>query len=91
MWRWGSGAGGGRGGYLARVGPEGALSKLTPELAERIARLDAAGATLSEIAAATGVVDRTTVRNALGRVAARGRDTAAGAAAGSAWPGRGGR
>ncbi len=51
----GSGAGGGRGGRAGpgAAGPEGA-SKLTPELAERIARLDAAGAP-SEIAAATGV------------------------------------
>jgi hypothetical protein len=38
----------------ARRGPKGA-SKLTPELVERIAGLDAAGATLREIAVATKV------------------------------------
>ena len=53
-----------------RRGPKGA-SKLTPELAERIAGLDAAGATLREIAAATGV-STFSVRNALGRVASGG-------------------
>jgi hypothetical protein len=37
----------------ARRGPKGA-SKLTPQLAERIRELDAAGATLSEIAARGG-------------------------------------
>jgi hypothetical protein len=66
----------------SRRGPKGA-SKLTPQLAARIGELDAAGATLSEIAAATGV-STFSVRNALGRVAARGQGTAAGAAAGSA-------
>jgi lambda repressor-like predicted transcriptional regulator len=50
----------------ARRDPKGA-SKLTPELTERIAGLDAAGATLREIAAATGV-STVSVRNALGRV-----------------------
>jgi len=52
----GSGAGRGRGGRAGAgpAGPKGA-SKLTPELAERIAGLDAAGKTLREIAAATGV------------------------------------
>src|SRR6266566_3105255 len=66
----------------SRRGPKGA-SKLTPQLAARIAELDAAGATLREIAAATGV-STFSVRNALGRVAARGQGAAAGAAAGSA-------
>ena len=65
----------------ARRGPKGA-SKLTPELVERIAGLDAAGATLREIAAATGV-STFSVRNALGRVAPGGRP-AAGAAGDSA-------
>jgi hypothetical protein len=65
----------------ARRGPKGA-SKLTPQLAARIRDLDAAGATLSEIAAAAGV-STFSVRNALGRVAARGQGTAAGTAAGS--------
>ena len=50
---------------------------------ERIAGLDAAGATLGEIAAATGV-STFSVRNALGRVAARGQGAAAGMAAGGA-------
>jgi Helix-turn-helix domain len=50
-----------------RRGPKGA-SKLTPQLVERIAGLDAAGATLREIAAASGV-STFSVRNALGRVA----------------------
>jgi len=64
---------------------ESAASKLTPELAARIRDLDAAGARLSQIAAATGV-STFSVRNALGRVAARGQGTAAGTAAGSASP-----
>jgi transposase-like protein len=84
VWRWDQAlAAGGLAGLVpARRGPKGA-SKLTPELAARIRELEAAGATLSEIAAATGV-STFSVRNALGRVAARGRGTAAGAAAGSA-------
>ena len=82
VWRWDQAlaAGGVAGLVPARRGPKGA-SKLTPQLAERIAGLDAAGATLSEIAAATGV-STFSVRNALGRVAARGQGTAAGTAAG---------
>ena len=85
VWRWDQAlaAGGVAGLVPARRGPKGA-SKLTPELAARIAGLDAAGATLREIAVATGV-STFSVRNALGRVAARGRP------AESAWPGRGGR
>jgi Helix-turn-helix domain len=81
VWRWDQAlaAGGVAGLVPARRGPKGA-SKLTPQLAERIAGLDAAGATLSEIAAATGV-STFSVRNALGRVAARGQGTAAAAAA----------
>jgi Helix-turn-helix domain len=84
VWRWDQAlaAGGVAGLVPARRGPKGA-SKLTPQLAARIAGLDAAGATLSEIAAATGV-STFSVRNALGRVAARGQGTAAGTAAGSA-------
>src|SRR5271170_1792694 len=84
VWRWDQAlaAGGVAGLVPARRGPKGA-SKLTPELAARIRELDAAGATLSEIAAATGV-STFSVRNALGRVAARGQGTAAGTAAGSA-------
>src|SRR5271170_1943846 len=84
VWRWDQAlaAGGVAGLVPARRGPKGA-SKLTPELAARIRELDAAGATLSEIAAATGV-STFSVRNALGRVAARGQGTAAGTAAGGA-------
>jgi transposase-like protein len=84
IWRWDQAlaAGGVAGLVPARRGPKGA-SKLTPQLAERIAGLDAAGATLREIAAATGV-STFSVRNALGRVASGRRPAAAGAAAGSA-------
>jgi transposase len=87
IWRWDQAlaAGGVAGLVPARRGPKGA-SKLTPQLAARIGELDAAGARLSEIAAATGV-STFSVRNALGRVAARGRPAAAGAAGGSAGPG----
>ena len=83
VWRWDQAlaAGGVAGLVPSRRGPKGA-SKLTPQLAARIAGLDAAGATLSEIAAATGV-STFSVRNALGRVAAGGRP-AAGAAEDSA-------
>ena len=69
-------------GWSRPGGAEGA-SKLIRQLAERIAGLDAAGATLREIAAATGV-STFSVRNALGRVASGRRPAAAGAAAGSA-------
>ena len=81
VWRWDQAlaAGGVAGLVPSRRGPKGA-SKLTPQLAERIRELDAAGARLREIAAATGV-STFSVRNALGRVAARGQGTAAGAAA----------
>ena len=84
VWRWDQAlaAGGVAGLVPARRGPKGA-SKLTPQLAARIRELDAAGARLGEIAAATGV-STFSVRNALGRVAARGQGTAAGTAAGSA-------
>jgi hypothetical protein len=83
VWRWDQAlaAGGVAGLVPARRGPKGA-SKLTPQLAARIAGLDAAGKTLAEIAAATGV-STFSVRNALGRVASGGRP-AAGAAADSA-------
>ena len=84
IWRWDQAlaCGGVAGLVPSRRGPKGA-SKLTPELAARIRELDAAGATLGEIAAATGV-STFSVRNALGRVPARGQGAAAGAAAGSA-------
>jgi transposase-like protein len=52
----------------ARTGPKGPI-KLTASLARRIARLDAAGATLLKIAAQTGV-STATVRVALGRIGA---------------------
>jgi Helix-turn-helix domain len=83
VWRWDQAlaAGGVAGLVPARRGPKGA-SKLTPQLAARIRDLDAAGATLAGIAAATGV-STFSVRNALGRVASRGRP-AAGAAEDSA-------
>jgi transposase-like protein len=77
IWRWDQAlaAEGVAGLVPARRGPKGA-SKLTPELAARITALDAAGATLREIAAATGV-STFSVRNALGRVAAGKRPAAA--------------
>jgi Transposase protein/Helix-turn-helix domain len=80
IWRWDQAlaAGGVAGLVPSRRGPKGA-SKLTPQLAERIAGLDAAGATLREIAAATGV-STFSVRNALGRVASAGQHAVAGAA-----------
>jgi transposase len=80
VWRWDQAlaADGVAGLVPARRGPKGA-SKLTPELAARIAGLDAAGKTLREIAAATGV-STFSVRNALGRVAPGGQCAAAGAA-----------
>ena len=86
VWRWDQAlaAGGVAGLVPSRRGPKGA-SKLTPELVERIAGLDAAGATLREIAAATGV-STFSVRNALGRVPSAGQDAAAGAAAGEPLP-----
>ena len=75
VWRWDQAlaADGVAGLVPARRGPKGA-SKLTPDLVERIAGLDAVGATLQEIAAATGV-STFSVRNALGRVP-RGRPAA---------------
>ena len=84
VWRWDEAlaAGGVAGLVPSRRGPKGA-SKLTPQLAARIRELDAAGATLGEIAAATAV-STFSVRNALGRVAARGLPAAAGAAEDSA-------
>jgi hypothetical protein len=80
IWRWDQAlaAGGVAGLIPSRRGPKGA-SKLTPQLAARIAELDTAGATLREIAAATGV-STFSVRNALGRVASAGQHTVAGAA-----------
>src|SRR5215469_8618686 len=78
IWRWDQAlaADGVAGLVPARRGPKGA-SKLTAQLVERIAGLDAAGATLREIAAATGV-STFSVRNALGRVPARGQLAMAG-------------
>ena len=86
IWRWDQAlaADGVAGLVPARRGPKGA-SKLTPELAERIAGLDAAGETLREIAAATGV-STFSVRNALGRVASGGQPAAVGAAGEGAGP-----
>jgi hypothetical protein len=83
VWRWDQALASGGVAELvpSRRGPKGA-SKLTPQLTARIGDLDAAGATLSEIAAATGV-STFSVRNALGRVPSGGR-SAAGAAEGSA-------
>jgi hypothetical protein len=72
----------------SRRGPKGA-SKLTPELAARIRELDAAGATLSQIAAAAGV-STFSVRNALGRVGAGGLPAAAAGSAGPDSAGDGG-
>jgi hypothetical protein len=87
VWRWDQAlaAGGVAGLVPSRRGPKGA-SKLTPQLTERIAGLDAAGATLGEIAAATGV-STFSVRNALGRVP--GGRPAAGAAGDSGGLGAG--
>jgi Helix-turn-helix domain len=84
VWRWDQAlaAGGVAGLVPARRGPKGA-SKLTPQLAARIGELDAAGATLSEIAAATGV-STFSVRNALGRVASAGQHAVAAAGTASA-------
>jgi transposase-like protein len=76
IWRWDQAlaADGVAGLVPARRGPKGA-SKLTPQLVERITGLDAAGATLREIAAVTGV-STFSVRNALGRTAPGGRPAA---------------
>jgi transposase len=80
IWRWDQAlaADGVAGLVPARRGPKGA-SKLTPQLVERIAGLDAAGATLRAIAAATGV-STFSVRNALGRVVSAGQPAAVGVA-----------
>jgi len=89
VWRWDQAlASGGVGGLVpARRGPKGA-SKLTPALAARIAGLDAAGQTLRQIAAVTGV-STFTVRAALGRVRPGGQDPAAGGSTGQGGvPGR---
>ena len=84
VWRWDQAlaCGGVAGLVPARRGPKGA-SKLTPGLAARIAGLDAAGQTLRQIAAATGV-STFTVRAALGRVRPGGQVPPA---AGGAGPG----
>jgi transposase-like protein len=80
IWRWDQAlaAGGVAGLVPARRGPKGA-SKLTPQLAARIAELDAAGQTLRQIAAAAGV-STFSVRTALGRVASAGQPAGAGIA-----------
>ena len=77
IWRWDQAlaCGGVAGLVPVRRGPKGA-SKLTPGLAARIAGLDAAGQTLRQIAAATGV-STFTVRAALGRVRPGGQAPAA--------------
>ncbi len=77
IWRWDQAlASAGVAGLVpARRGPK-AASKLTPALAARIAGLDAAGQTLRQIAAATGV-STFTVRAALGRVRPGGQGPAA--------------
>src|SRR5579864_7570434 len=76
IWRWDQAvASAGVAGLVpVRRGPKGA-SKLTPALAGRIAGLDAAGKTLRQIAAATGV-STFTVRAALGRVRPGGQGRA---------------
>ena len=86
IWRWDQAlaADGVAGLVPARRGPKGA-SKLTPQLVERIAGLDAAGASLREIAAATGV-STFSVRNALGRVPPARQAAGDGAAAGEPLP-----
>jgi lambda repressor-like predicted transcriptional regulator len=86
IWRWDQAlaADGVAGLVPARRGPKGA-SKLTPQLVERIAGLDAAGATLRQIAAAAGV-STFSVRNALGRVPSAGQAAGDGAAAGEPLP-----
>jgi transposase len=68
IWRWDQAlaVGGVAGLVPARRGPKGA-SRLTPGVITRIRALDAAGQTLRQIAAVTGV-STFTVRNALGRV-----------------------
>jgi hypothetical protein len=72
IWRWDQmlAAGGGGRASPVRRGPKRA-SKLTPQLVDRIAGLDAGGGTLGEIAAATGI-STFSVPNALGQVASRG-------------------
>ena len=82
IWRWDQALACGEVAGLVPVrrGPKGA-SKLTPALAARIAGLDAAGQTLRQIAAATGV-STFTVRAALGRVRPGGQAPAAGGEAG---------
>ena len=71
LWRWvGAFTGGGVAGLVPEApGPKGP-SKLTPALRARIVAADAAGLTLSQIAAQTGV-STATVRVALGRVGSR--------------------
>ncbi|MGB7982832.1 MAG: putative transposase [Candidatus Nanopelagicales bacterium] len=71
LWRWvGAFTGGGVAGLVPEVpGPKGP-SKLTPVRRAQIVAADAAGLTLSQIAAQTGV-STATVRVALGRVGSR--------------------
>jgi hypothetical protein len=71
IWRWDQAlTGGGVAGLVPSARGPKQTSKLTPEMVARIAGLDAAGKTLRQIAALTGV-STFSVRNALGRVAAR--------------------
>jgi transposase-like protein len=90
IWRWDQAlaADGVAGLVPARRGPKGA-SKLTAQLVGRIGELDAAGATLREIAAATGV-STFSVRNALGRVRSGGRPAAGDSASRDAGDGEAG-
>src|SRR4249920_3953830 len=78
VWRWDQAlaAGGVAGLVPARKGPKRA-SKLTGEVVARVRGLDGQGKTLAEIAAAVGV-SVSSVRNALGRNAARAGAVSAG-------------
>ena len=80
VWRWDKAlSGSGVAGLVpSRRGPKGA-TKLTAPVVTRIAGLDAAGRTLRQIAAETGV-STFSVRAALGRIPARGRTRPARAA-----------
>src|SRR5258708_5167644 len=91
IWRWDRAlsAGGVAGLVPARRGPKGA-SKLTAGTVTRIRELDAAGKSLREIAAATGV-STFSVRNALGRVAAQPAADGAAGRPGRSGEGGGGR
>src|SRR5258706_1468383 len=91
IWRWDRAlASGGVAGLVpAPPGPPSA-SQLTGEMVARIAGLDAAGASLREVAAAAGVATFS-VRNALGRVPPRPGGGSAARRPGAAGQGAGGR